>query len=184
MIKSGAFDGLAAEPPGASCSCSDRRAAERRAGGAGGGGRPGRLVRAQRAAADDSPRRPRRRSTSDMSGTRPKLLVLRNEKEALGLYLSGHPFDAKCGEDAGYFVDAQAWPFCLSAEPPPQIQRAATGILRERRAGRSRVAGLIVDIRKSAATGSRVVLDDDTGRHRGQRCSREAYDEFREPAAQ
>ena len=84
--------------------------------------------------------------------------LLANEKEALGLYLTGHPFDA-VRADAKSLVDARLAE--LAAEPAPQT---GTG---ERNYGVARrevtVAGLIVDIRKR---GNRVtvVLDDDTGR--------------------
>jgi DNA polymerase III subunit alpha len=83
--------------------------------------------------------------------------LLRNEKEALGLYLTGHPFDA-VRFDAGFFVDGRLGD--LSSEPAPQSNG-------ERNYAQARrevtVAGLIMDIRKR---GNRVtvVLDDDSGR--------------------
>ncbi len=82
---------------------------------------------------------------------------LRNEKEALGLYLTGHPFDA-VRADAGFFVDGRLGD--IASEPPPQ----ANG---ERGYGYGRrevtVAGLVMDLRKR---GNRVTvtLDDDSGR--------------------
>lgn len=83
--------------------------------------------------------------------------LLANEKEALGLYLAGHPFDA-VREDAGVFVDARLAD--LSAEPAP-ASGSERGFNPSRR--EVTVAGLIVDIRKR---GNRVtvVLDDDSGR--------------------
>jgi DNA polymerase-3 subunit alpha len=80
-----------------------------------------------------------------------------NEKEALGLYLTGHPFDA-VRADAKYFVDATLAD--LAAEPAP----AGNG---DRAFGQARrdvtVAGLVMEVRKR---GNRVTvtLDDDSGR--------------------
>lgn len=97
---------------------------------------------------------------------------LANEKDALGLYLSGHPFDA-VRADAAFFVDARLAD--LSAEPPPQSNGSERGFSQVRR--EVKVAGLIVDIRKR---GNRVtvVLDDDSGRLEVSLFS-EAFNEFR-----
>lgn len=82
---------------------------------------------------------------------------LTNEKEALGLYLTGHPFNAVRG-DARFFVDGRLAD--ISSEPPPQNggERNFAQARRE-----VTVAGLIMDVRKR---GNRVtvVLDDDSGR--------------------
>jgi DNA polymerase-3 subunit alpha len=98
-------------------------------------------------------------------------LFLSNEKEALGLYLTGHPFDA-VREDARHFVDGKLGD--ITAEPPPQNNKG------ERSYGAKRevtVAGLIVDIRKRGNRFS-VVLDDDTGRMEISLFG-EAFQEFR-----
>jgi len=95
---------------------------------------------------------------------------LANEKDALGLYLSGHPFDA-VRDDAGFFVDARLAD--LNAEAAPSsTERGYAQARRE-----VRVAGLIVDIRKR---GNRVtvVLDDNSGRLEVSLFS-EAFNEFR-----
>ncbi|MGB5580085.1 MAG: DNA polymerase III subunit alpha [Woeseia sp.] len=97
--------------------------------------------------------------------------LLRNEKEALGLYLTGHPFDA-VRQDAACFVDGRLG--AISSEQPPQsngernyakVSRLVT------------VAGLVMDIRKR---GNRVTvtLDDDSGRIDVSLFS-EAFQEFR-----
>ncbi len=102
----------------------------------------------------------------------PERLLLSNEKEALGLYLSGHPFHA-VSNDAGHFVDGRLGE--LAAEPPPA---SAPG---ERTYGHARrevsIAGLIVDVRKRGNRVS-VVLDDDSGRMEISLFS-EAFQEFR-----
>ncbi|HZD51706.1 MAG TPA: DNA polymerase III subunit alpha [Woeseiaceae bacterium] len=95
---------------------------------------------------------------------------LANEKEALGLYLTGHPFDA-VRADAQFFVDARLAD--IGSEPPPaggerpyaQTRREVT------------VAGLVLDIRKR---GNRVTvtLDDDSGRLEVSLFS-ETFQEFR-----
>jgi len=84
--------------------------------------------------------------------------LLANEKEALGLYLTGHPFDAVRG-DARNFVDGRLAD--LSAEPPPQKVSGQRDYAQPRR--EVTVAGLIMEVRKR---GNRVtvVLDDDSGR--------------------
>ncbi|MDJ0939202.1 MAG: DNA polymerase III subunit alpha [Woeseiaceae bacterium] len=97
---------------------------------------------------------------------------LSNEKEALGLYLTGHPFHAVTA-DAQNFVDGRLAD--LAAEAPP------AGAAGERNYAQSRrevsVAGLIVDIRKRGNRVS-VTLDDDTGRMEISLFS-EAFQEFR-----
>jgi DNA polymerase-3 subunit alpha len=98
-------------------------------------------------------------------------LFLSNEKEALGLYLTGHPFDA-VRQDARHFSDGKLGD--VTAEPPPQTNKG------ERNYGAQRevtVAGLIVDVRKRGNRVS-VVLDDDTGRMEISFFS-EAFQEFR-----
>jgi DNA polymerase-3 subunit alpha len=98
-------------------------------------------------------------------------LFLSNEKEALGLYLTGHPFHA-VQHDARHFSDGKLGD--ITAEPPPQTNRG------EREYGSRReatVAGLIVDVRKRGNRVS-VVLDDDTGRMEISFFS-EAFQEFR-----
>ena len=84
-------------------------------------------------------------------------VLLRNEKEALGLYLTGHPFDA-VRRDAGFFSDGKLAD--IMAEPPPQTNMGERDYTSRREVS---VAGLIVDIRKRGNRVS-VVLDDDTGR--------------------
>jgi DNA polymerase-3 subunit alpha len=98
-------------------------------------------------------------------------LLLSNEKEALGLYLTGHPFHA-VSHDARHFSDGKLGD--IIAEPAPQTNKG------EREYGSRReatVAGLIVDVRKRGNRVS-VVLDDDTGRMEISFFS-EAYQEFR-----
>ncbi len=73
-------------------------------------------------------------------------LLLSNEKEALGLYLTGHPFDA-VRNDAGFFVDGRLAD--ITAEPPPQNSQGGRNYAQPRR--EATVAGLIVDS-ESAAT--------------------------------
>ncbi len=99
-------------------------------------------------------------------------LLLSNEKEALGLYLTGHPFDA-VRNDAGFFADGRLAD--ITAEPPPQTnqgQRKYAHATRE-----ATVAGLIVDVKKRGNRVS-VILDDDTGRMEISLFS-EAFQEFR-----
>jgi DNA polymerase-3 subunit alpha len=97
--------------------------------------------------------------------------LLGNEKEALGLYLTGHPFDA-VRRDARFLVDGNLAD--IASEPPPQ-----TGGERNYAQPRREVtvAGLVMDVRKR---GNRVtvVLDDDTGRLEVSLFS-EAFQEFR-----
>ncbi len=98
-------------------------------------------------------------------------LLLSNEKEALGLYLTGHPFDA-VRNDARYFSDGRLAD--ITAEPPPQTNKGERDFASRREAT---VAGLIVDVRKRGNRVS-VVLDDDTGRMEISFFS-EAFQEFR-----
>jgi len=99
-------------------------------------------------------------------------LLLSNEKEALGLYLTGHPFNA-VRNDARYFSDGKLGE--ITAEPPPQTNRGERDYASRREAT---VAGLIVDMRKRGNRVS-VVLDDDTGRMEVSFFS-EAFQEFRD----
>ncbi len=98
-------------------------------------------------------------------------LFLSNEKEALGLYLTGHPFDA-VRDDARHFADGKLSD--ITAEPPPQTNKGERNYAAQREAT---VAGLIVDVRKRGNRVS-VVLDDDTGRMEISFFS-EAFQEFR-----
>jgi len=83
---------------------------------------------------------------------------LANEKEALGLYLTGHPFDA-VRPDARFLVDGKL--VDIASEPAPQAVNGERKYAQPRRS--VTVAGLILDISRR---GNRVtiVLDDDTGR--------------------
>ena len=99
-------------------------------------------------------------------------VLLSNEKEALGLYLTGHPFDA-VRNDAGFFADGRLAD--ITAEPPPQNNKGARNYAQPRR--EATVAGLIVDVRKRGNRVS-IVLDDDTGRMEISLFN-EAFQEFR-----
>jgi DNA polymerase-3 subunit alpha len=99
-------------------------------------------------------------------------LLLRNEKEALGLYLTGHPFHA-VGADAKCFVDGTLGD--LAAEAPPETQGTERNYALSRR--EVTIAGLVVDVRKRGNRVS-VVLDDDTGRMEVSLFS-DAFQEFR-----
>ncbi|MEL7186650.1 MAG: DNA polymerase III subunit alpha [Pseudomonadota bacterium] len=99
-------------------------------------------------------------------------LLLSNEKEALGLYLTGHPFDA-VRNDARFLSDGRLGD--IISEPPPQSNKGERNYAQARR--EATVAGLIVDIRKRGNRVS-VVLDDDTGRMEISLFS-EAFQEFR-----
>ncbi len=88
----------------------------------------------------------------------PERLLLGNEKEALGLYLTGHPFHA-VRADARCFVDGNLAD--LAAEPPPQTNRGERDYSQSRR--EVTIAGLVVEVRKRGNRVS-VVLDDDSGR--------------------
>ncbi|MFT5501035.1 MAG: DNA polymerase-3 subunit alpha, partial [Woeseiaceae bacterium] len=98
--------------------------------------------------------------------------LLGNEKEALGLYLTGHPFDA-VRADAGFLVDGKLSD--IASEPAPQTGSGERNYAQARR--EITVAGLIMDVRKR---GNRVtvVLDDDSGRLEVSLFS-EAFQEFR-----
>ena len=97
---------------------------------------------------------------------------LANEKEALGLYLTGHPFDA-VRQDARFLVDGKL--VDIASEPPPETSGGERSYAQPRR--EVTVAGLIVDVRKR---GNRVtvVLDDDSGRLEVSLFS-ETFQEFR-----
>ena len=99
-------------------------------------------------------------------------LLLTAEKEALGLYLTGHPFDA-VRHDARYLADGRLGD--IMGEPAPQRSKGERNYAQARRD--ATVAGLIVDVRKR---GNRVtvVLDDDTARMEVSLFS-EAFQEFR-----
>jgi DNA polymerase-3 subunit alpha len=99
-------------------------------------------------------------------------LLLNNEKEALGLYLTGHPFDA-VRNDARYLADGRLAD--IIAEPAPQTSKGERNYARATR--EATVAGLIVDVRKRGNRVS-VVLDDDTARMEVSLFS-EAFQEFR-----
>ena len=99
-------------------------------------------------------------------------LLLNNEKEALGLYLTGHPFDA-VRNDARYLADGKLGD--ITAEPAPQTNKGERNFARASR--EATVAGLIVDVRKRGNRVS-VVLDDDTARMEVSLFS-EAFQEFR-----
>ncbi len=96
---------------------------------------------------------------------------LQNEKEALGLYLTGHPFDA-VRSDAGYFVDGRLGDIAAEPAPPANGERSYARVRRD-----VTVAGLVIAVRKR---GNRVTvtLDDDTGRLEITLFS-EAFQEFR-----
>ena len=100
----------------------------------------------------------------------PERLLLSSEKEALGLYLTGHPFNA-VRADARCFVDGNLGD--LAAEPPPP--RGERDYSQSRR--EVTVAGLVMDVRKRGNRVS-VVLDDDSGRMEVSLFS-EAFQEFR-----
>jgi DNA polymerase III subunit alpha len=102
----------------------------------------------------------------------PEHEFLVNEKEALGLYLTGHPFDA-VRNDARFFVAGKLAD--ISSEPAPQTSSGERNFAHSRR--EVTIAGLIMDVRKR---GNRVtvILDDDTGRLEVSLFS-EAFQEFR-----
>jgi DNA polymerase-3 subunit alpha len=98
--------------------------------------------------------------------------LLNAEKESLGLYLTGHPFDA-VRHDARYLADGRLGD--ITAEPAPQSSKGERNYAQARR--EATVAGLIVDVRKRGNRVS-VVLDDDTARMEVSLFS-EAFQEFR-----
>ena len=102
----------------------------------------------------------------------PESELLSNEKEALGLYLAGHPFDA-VRADAMFFVDGKLAD--LIAEPAPQNNKGERDYSQSRR--EVTVAGLISDLRKRGNRVS-VVLDDDSARMEISLFG-EAFQEFR-----
>ena len=102
----------------------------------------------------------------------PDRTLLSNEKEALGLYLTGHPFDA-VRADAMAFADGKLGD--LVAEPAPQNNSGERDYAQRGR--EVTIAGLIVDLRKRGNRVS-VVLDDDTARMEVSLFS-EAFQEFR-----
>ncbi len=102
----------------------------------------------------------------------PESVRLGNEKEALGLYLTGHPFDA-VRNDARCFVDGKLGD--VTREPPPETSNGERSYAQSRR--EVTLAGLVVDIRKRGNRVS-VVLDDDSGRMEISLFS-EAFQEFR-----
>ena len=106
------------------------------------------------------------------TGEWPEREFLRNEKEALGLYLSGHPFDA-VRDDAMAFVEGKLGD--LIAEPAPQSTKGERNYAQKGR--EVTVAGLVADIRKRGNRVS-VTLDDDSGRMEVSLFS-EAFQEFR-----
>jgi DNA polymerase-3 subunit alpha len=99
-------------------------------------------------------------------------MLLNAEKEALGLYLTGHPFDA-VRNDARYLADGRLGD--ITAEPPPQTNKGERNYAQAKR--EATIAGLIVDVRKRGNRVS-VVLDDDTARMEVSLFS-EAFQEFR-----
>jgi DNA polymerase-3 subunit alpha len=102
----------------------------------------------------------------------PERELLNKEREALGLYLSGHPFLA-VRADARFFVDGNLAE--IAAEPPPQGSKGERDYAQPRR--EVTVAGLVADIRKRGNRVS-VVLDDDSARIEVSLFG-EAFQEFR-----
>jgi len=94
------------------------------------------------------------------------------EKEALGLYLTGHPFDA-VRRDARNFTEGTLG--VITAEPAPESSKGHRNFAQAKR--EATVAGLIMDVKKRGNRVS-VVLDDDTGRMEVSLFS-EAFQEFR-----
>jgi len=91
---------------------------------------------------------------------------LEAERESLGLYLSGHPFEQYLGDQPFLCTATLAG---LAAEPPPREIRAATRDVT--------VAGLVAGVRKR---GARVSLDLDDGSGILEvGLFAEAYDRFR-----
>jgi DNA polymerase-3 subunit alpha len=99
-------------------------------------------------------------------------IFLSNEKEALGLYLTGHPFDA-VRADAMFFVDGKL--IDLISEPAPQAIKGERNHAQSSR--EVTVAGLVADLRKRGNRVS-VTLDDDSARMEVSLFS-EAFQEFR-----
>ena len=111
------------------------------------------------------------RKTIRMTEWRDRIL-LSSEKEALGLYLTGHPFDA-IRHDARHLSDGRLKD--IMREPAPKTIKGERRYMHARR--QVTVAGLIVDIRKRGNRVS-VILDDDTARMEVSLFS-EASQEFR-----
>jgi DNA polymerase-3 subunit alpha len=101
-----------------------------------------------------------------------KHTFLRNEKEALGLYLTGHPFDA-VKRDAKFLVDGTLAE--ISSEPAPVTSSGERNYAQQRR--EVTVAGLIMDMRKRGNR-TTVVLDDNSGRLEASLFS-ESFHKFR-----
>ena len=102
----------------------------------------------------------------------PERTLLNNEKEALGLYLTGHPFDA-VRADAMAFVEGRL--VDLVGEPMPQSTRGERNYAQTSRD--VTVAGLVADLRKRGNRVS-VTLDDDSARMQVSLFS-ESFQEFR-----
>lgn len=102
----------------------------------------------------------------------PERELLGHEKDALGLYLIGHPFNA-VRSDAMFFVDGKLAD--LVSEPPPQPTNGERNYAQARR--EVTVSGLVSDIRRRGNRMS-VVLDDDTARMEVS-LFREAFQSFR-----
>jgi DNA polymerase-3 subunit alpha len=102
----------------------------------------------------------------------PERVFLSNEKEALGLYLTGHPFDA-VRADAMSFVDGKL--VDLISEPAPQSSKGERNYAHSSR--EVTVAGLVADLKKRGNRVS-VTLDDDSARMEVSLFS-EAFQEFR-----
>ncbi|MEL6448024.1 MAG: DNA polymerase III subunit alpha [Pseudomonadota bacterium] len=83
---------------------------------------------------------------------------LRAEKEALGLYLSGHPFEAY--RDMAQHITSGSLADVTSIKPPPEAGNGGSFAQPRRNAT---VAGLIFDIRRRGNR-TTLTLDDDTGR--------------------
>lgn len=99
-------------------------------------------------------------------------ILLSNEKESLGLYLTGHPFHA-VRRDARHLCDGKLGD--ITSEPAPQTNKGERKYAHAKR--EATVAGLIVDVRKRGNRVS-VVLDDDTARMEVSLFS-EAFQEFK-----
>ncbi|MAD92054.1 MAG: DNA polymerase III subunit alpha [Gammaproteobacteria bacterium] len=99
--------------------------------------------------------------------------LLYYEKEALGLYLTAHPFDA-VRRDVKHFSDGRI--IDIISESPPQKDKGERKYNHIRR--EATASGLVVDIRKRGNRVS-IILDDDTARMEVSLFS-EAYDEFRD----
>ncbi|MGI9199755.1 MAG: DNA polymerase III subunit alpha [Woeseiaceae bacterium] len=164
MIKAGAMDGFGQSRRGLSEQLEEAMASADQEAKAKAAGQNDMFGLDAPTAADDEP------AAERVSEWREREL-LNNEKEALGLYLAGHPFDA-VRVDAMYFVDGKLAD--LVAEPAPQNTKGERDYSQSRR--EVTVAGLVSDLRKRGNRVS-VVLDDDTARMEVSLFS-EAYQEF------